>query len=64
MMYKLARIARIIVSVGELCETHNLREEDLPAGLRAILGSLQKLVCSVTFVFPDPHDLTKDQRAG
>ncbi|KAN0128900.1 hypothetical protein V8E53_013273 [Lactarius tabidus] len=41
-MYKLARIARIIVNVGELCETHNLREEDLPAGLLAILGSLQK----------------------
>ncbi|KAH9072075.1 hypothetical protein EDB83DRAFT_193762 [Lactarius deliciosus] len=41
-MHKLARIARIIVGVGELCESHNLSEEDLPAGLRAILGSLQR----------------------
>jgi len=41
-MYKLARIARIIVNVGELCENHNLSKEDLPSGLRAILGSLQR----------------------
>ncbi|KAI9440590.1 hypothetical protein H4582DRAFT_2097421 [Lactarius indigo] len=41
-MHKLARIARIIVDVGELCKHHNLTEEDLPAGLRAILGSLQR----------------------
>ncbi|KAH9004758.1 hypothetical protein EDB86DRAFT_3072230 [Lactarius hatsudake] len=41
-MHKLARIARIIVGVGELCQSHNLREEDLPAGLRAILDSLQR----------------------
>jgi hypothetical protein len=63
-MYKLARITRIIVNVGELCETHNLREEDMPAGLWAILGSLQKFIFSVTIVLPNPHDLTKDQRAG
>ncbi|KAH9000346.1 hypothetical protein EDB92DRAFT_492006 [Lactarius akahatsu] len=41
-MHKLARIARIIVDVGELCEHHNLSEDDLPAGLRTILGSLQR----------------------
>ncbi|KAH9036414.1 hypothetical protein EDB84DRAFT_1185487 [Lactarius hengduanensis] len=41
-MHKLARIARIIVDVGELCEHHNLSEEDLPAGLRTILDSLQR----------------------
>ncbi|KAH9036433.1 hypothetical protein EDB84DRAFT_1186894 [Lactarius hengduanensis] len=41
-MYKLARIAKIIVDVNELCENHNLSEEDLPASLRAILGSLQR----------------------
>ena len=63
-MHKLARIARIIVNVGELCENHNLSKEDLPAGLRAILGSLQKFVCSVTIMLSDPHNLTKDQRAG
>ncbi|KAH9014180.1 hypothetical protein EDB83DRAFT_280285 [Lactarius deliciosus] len=41
-MQKLARIAKIIVGVGELCESHNLSEEDLPADLRAILDSLQR----------------------
>ncbi len=45
-MHKLARIARIIVNVGELCENHNLSEEDLPASLRAILDSLQRFVSS------------------
>ena len=63
-MFKLARIAKVIISVGKLCETHNMREEDLPAGLRAILGSLQKSVSSMIVVLPDPHDLTKDLRAG
>ncbi|KAH8976684.1 hypothetical protein EDB92DRAFT_2016915 [Lactarius akahatsu] len=38
-MYKLARIARIIVNV---CERYNLSEEELPASLRDILGSLQR----------------------
>ncbi|KAH9036408.1 hypothetical protein EDB84DRAFT_1482835, partial [Lactarius hengduanensis] len=47
-MHKLARIARIIVIVGELCEHHNLNEEDLPAGLRTILDSLQRFASSVT----------------
>ncbi len=64
MMRKLARIARIIVNVGELCGDRDLSEKDLPASLRAILGSLQRFVSSVTIVLPDPHDLTKDQRAG
>jgi len=41
-MHKLARIARIIVNVGELCENRDLKEEDLPASLRAILDSLQR----------------------
>ena len=61
MMHKLARIARIIVN---LCEKHNLSEEDLPASLRDILDSLQRFVCSVTVALPDPHDLMKDQRTG
>ncbi|KAI9440582.1 hypothetical protein H4582DRAFT_1477861 [Lactarius indigo] len=38
-MYKLARIARIIINV---CEKYNLSEEELPATLRDILGSLQR----------------------
>ncbi|KAF8269793.1 hypothetical protein EI94DRAFT_1828684 [Lactarius quietus] len=38
-MYKLARIAKIIVN---LCEKYNLSEEDLPASLRDILDSLQR----------------------
>ena len=63
-MLKLARIAKIIVNVGKLCELRNMSEEDIPAGVRAILDSLQKYVSSLTIVPPDPHDLTKDQRAG
>ncbi|KAH9014190.1 hypothetical protein EDB83DRAFT_280925 [Lactarius deliciosus] len=38
-MYKLARIAKIIVNV---CERYNLSEEELPATLRDILGSFQR----------------------
>ena len=49
-MYKLARIARIVV---DLCEKYNLSDEDLPASLRAILDSLQMFVSSVTMVLPD-----------
>ncbi|KAN0127286.1 hypothetical protein V8E53_014890 [Lactarius tabidus] len=41
-MHKLARIAKIMVNVGESCKNHNLSEADLPARLRAILASLQK----------------------
>ncbi|KAF8269240.1 hypothetical protein EI94DRAFT_1013105 [Lactarius quietus] len=41
-MHKLARIAKIIVNVGELCENRDLKEEVLPASLRAILDSLQR----------------------
>ena len=61
---KLARIAKVIVNVGRLCESRNLGEEDLPACLRAILDSLQRFVSSATLVPPDSHDLTKDQRIG
>ena len=49
-MHKLARIARIILN---LCEKYNLSEEDLPASLWDILGSLQRFVSSVTMVLPD-----------
>ena len=52
-MHKLARIAKIIVNVGELCEKHNLGSEDLPASLRDILDSLQRFVSSVIIVLPD-----------
>ncbi|KAH9049219.1 hypothetical protein EDB83DRAFT_1403106 [Lactarius deliciosus] len=40
LVHKTARIAKIIVNIGKVCETHNLNEEDLPASLRAILRSL------------------------
>ncbi|KAH9036954.1 hypothetical protein EDB85DRAFT_672484 [Lactarius pseudohatsudake] len=60
-MVKLARIARIIVNV---CEKYNLSEEELPTTLRDILSSLQRFVSSVTIALAEPHDLTKDQRAG
>jgi hypothetical protein len=39
-MLKLARIAAIIIKVGEMCRKYNLNEEDIPASLLAILGSL------------------------
>ena len=62
---KLARTASIIVDFfSESCEYHNLREEDLPGSLQALLVSLQRFVSSVITVLPDPHDLTMDQRAG
>ncbi|KAH9051392.1 hypothetical protein EDB83DRAFT_1309398 [Lactarius deliciosus] len=41
-MRKLARVASIIVNVGEMCRKHNLKEEDLPGSLLAIMGSLQR----------------------
>ncbi|KAN0133542.1 hypothetical protein V8E53_008710 [Lactarius tabidus] len=41
-MHNIGRIAMIIVNIGELCEKHNLSEEDLPASLLAILYSLQR----------------------
>ncbi|KAI0294491.1 hypothetical protein B0F90DRAFT_1919675 [Multifurca ochricompacta] len=40
-MRKLNRVASLVVNVGESCQTYNLNEGDLPAGLRAILKSLQ-----------------------
>jgi hypothetical protein len=43
-MQKLSRVASIVVDVGEACRTHNLREEDLPLGLRIILESLRTYV--------------------
>ncbi|KAH9040474.1 hypothetical protein EDB85DRAFT_140604 [Lactarius pseudohatsudake] len=41
-VHKLARVARIVVNVGMLCEKHNLSEGDLPVSLWAILDSLQR----------------------
>ncbi|KAH9051109.1 hypothetical protein EDB83DRAFT_1322074 [Lactarius deliciosus] len=41
-MRKLARVASIIVDVGKMCRKHNLKEEDLPGSLLAIMGSLQR----------------------
>jgi hypothetical protein len=46
-MYKLARIAEIIVN---LCEKYNLSEEDLPVSLRAILASLQRELDRIEYV--------------
>ncbi|KAI0291040.1 hypothetical protein B0F90DRAFT_441944 [Multifurca ochricompacta] len=40
-MQKLTSVANIVVNVGESCQTHNLKEEDLPAGLRTILLSIR-----------------------
>ncbi|KAF8268858.1 hypothetical protein EI94DRAFT_1726702 [Lactarius quietus] len=41
-MHKVARIANIVVNIGNSCEKYNLSERDLPDGLRTILGSLQR----------------------
>ncbi|KAI0296548.1 hypothetical protein B0F90DRAFT_1819902 [Multifurca ochricompacta] len=40
-MRKVGRVAGLVVHVGELCQGHDLKENDLPSGLRAILYSLQ-----------------------
>ena len=54
---KLDRVARIIVNVGEMCGKHNLKEEDLPAGLLDILRSLLSFVSShITFRDPPAAD--------
>ena len=43
-MQKLSAIASIVINVGEACETHNLRQEDLPVGLKTFLESLSTYV--------------------
>ncbi|KAI0291395.1 hypothetical protein B0F90DRAFT_369567 [Multifurca ochricompacta] len=40
-MRKLGRVAGLVVNVGESCQKYNLRESDLPSGLRTTLKSLQ-----------------------
>ncbi|KAH9172451.1 hypothetical protein EDB89DRAFT_2229399 [Lactarius sanguifluus] len=40
-MRRLSRVVNIIVNVSKMYGKHNLNEEDLPANLLAILGSLQ-----------------------
>jgi len=40
LMEKVASVSSIVVDVGELCRTHDLKEEDLPTGFRAILEAL------------------------
>jgi len=39
-MQKLSAIASIVINVGEACETHDLKREDLPVRLQIILESL------------------------
>ena len=51
-MHKLARVAGVILDVCELCDMYNLSEEELPANLRAVLGSLQRSVSSVACIMP------------
>lgn len=43
-MQKLSSIASIVINVGEACETHNLKREDLPVGLQTFLESLRTYV--------------------
>ncbi len=63
-MWKLTRIANIVVKVGKSCEKYNLNERDLPDGLRTILGSLQGFVNSMVVFFYDSYGVMNDQRAG
>ena len=49
-MRKLARVARVILNVCELCEKHDMSEEELPASLREVLSSLQRFVSPVTIM--------------
>ncbi|KAI0246689.1 hypothetical protein BJV78DRAFT_1157680 [Lactifluus subvellereus] len=44
LMGKVASVSSIVVDVGELCRTHDLREEDLPTSLRAIMETLRSLI--------------------
>jgi hypothetical protein len=39
-MGKLERIAGLVNKVGAMCEKHNLKERDVPPGLRAIFEPL------------------------
>jgi hypothetical protein len=49
-MRKLARVARVVLNVCELCEKHKLNEEELPASLRAALVSLQRELDQIEWV--------------
>ncbi|KAI0294313.1 hypothetical protein B0F90DRAFT_1286987 [Multifurca ochricompacta] len=40
-MQKLASVGSVIIDVGEMCQMHDLKEDELPPTLRAILRSLQ-----------------------
>ncbi|KAI9439180.1 hypothetical protein H4582DRAFT_121855 [Lactarius indigo] len=52
-MRKLARVASIVVNVGELCRKHNLKEEDLPASLLGILSTLQRELDEIEHVLKE-----------
>ena len=59
-MQKLARIANIVINVGESCEEYGLNESDLPAGIRTILGSLNRFVHYTAVFSSDYHGLMMD----
>ncbi|KAI0288101.1 hypothetical protein B0F90DRAFT_1820622 [Multifurca ochricompacta] len=50
---KLIRVAGLVINVGQSCQTHNLNEGDLPAGLRAILKSLQSELDGIKHVLEE-----------
>ncbi|KAI0294481.1 hypothetical protein B0F90DRAFT_1919668 [Multifurca ochricompacta] len=41
LMQKLSNVASVVVDVAESCQAHDINEEDLPIGLRAILDTLR-----------------------
>ena len=48
-MDKLERIAGLVNRVGAMCDEHNLEEQDIPPGLRAIFESLVTYVIHFKF---------------
>ena len=53
-MEKLQSVGRVVVDVGQMCQEHGLKKEDLPSGLLTVFASLQRylftlLKCSVVW---------------
>jgi hypothetical protein len=41
-MEKLAKVGSVVVKVGNMCQNHGLKIEELPSDLLAIFGSFQR----------------------
>jgi hypothetical protein len=47
-MQKLENVGSVLVDVGDMCQKHDLKEEELPTNIRTVLGSLQRCVLCLT----------------